>query len=79
MKNPVVRLKLRVHLPDGSRPYLDPIFAANGKLKPGHALLDGSPTHFPEDVYHLRYLGNLCTSFATLLRLIDLIVEGVYR
>jgi integrase/recombinase XerD len=53
---PVVRLKLRIRLPDGSRPYLDPVYAANNKLKPGYARLDGNPVHFPDGVYHLRYL-----------------------
>ena len=56
MKAPVVRLKLRVRLPGGSRPYLDPVFAANGKLKPGYATLDGTASHYPDSVYHLRYL-----------------------
>jgi hypothetical protein len=56
MKVPIVRLKIRVRLPDGSRPYLDPLFAANGKLKPDFALLNGKPTHCPGGVYHLRYL-----------------------
>ena len=56
MKAPVVRLKIRVRLPDGSRPYLDPVFAANGKLKPGYANFDSIPGHYPDSVYHLRYL-----------------------
>lgn len=56
MKNPVVRLKLRVRLPDGSRPYLDPVFSGNNKLKPGYALSDGKPVHFSDGVYHVRYL-----------------------
>jgi integrase/recombinase XerD len=56
MKSPVVRLKLRVRLPDGSRPYLDPVCSANHKLKPGFAMHDGKPIHFPDGVYHLRYL-----------------------
>jgi integrase/recombinase XerD len=56
MKVPVVRLKLRVRLPDGSRPYLDPIFAGNNKLRPGYASLDGKPGYFSDGVYHLRYL-----------------------
>ena len=56
MKSPVVRLKLRVRLPDGSRPYLDPVRSANNQLKPGFAMHDGKPVHFPDGVYHLRYL-----------------------
>jgi hypothetical protein len=56
MKVPIVRLKIRVRLPDGSRPYLDPVFAANSKLKPSFALLNDKPTHCPDGVYHLRYL-----------------------
>jgi hypothetical protein len=53
---PVVRLKLRVRLPDGSRPYLDPVYSANNKLKPGFAMHDGKSVHFKDGVYHLRYL-----------------------
>jgi hypothetical protein len=56
VKVSVVRLKLRVRLPDGSRPYLNPIFSGNKKLKPGYAVLDGKPVHFSDGVYHLRYL-----------------------
>jgi hypothetical protein len=52
---PVVRLKLRVRLPDGCRPYLDPVYSANNKLKPRYASVGGKPVHFPEGVYHLRY------------------------
>jgi hypothetical protein len=39
--SPVVRIKLRVRLPDATRPYLNPVFSANKKLKPGYALVDG--------------------------------------
>jgi len=55
VKSPVVRLKIRVRLPDGSRPYLDPVFSANNKLEPGYAQLNGAAVHFPAGVYHLRY------------------------
>jgi integrase/recombinase XerD len=56
MSSPVVRLKIRVRLSDGSRPFLDPVFSANGKLKPLYAVVNGTPQHRPEGVYHLRYL-----------------------
>jgi len=59
MKVPVVRLKLRVRLPDGSRSYLDTVFAGNNKLKPGYASFEGKPVLFPDGVYHLRYLKGL--------------------
>ena len=55
-KSPVVRLKLRVRLPDGTRAYLDPVHTANHKLKPLLAHHNGLPVHFPDGVYHLRYL-----------------------
>lgn len=55
MKAPIVRLKLRVRLADGSRPYLEPVLAAGGKLKPGYAILHNSEVHHPGSVYHLRY------------------------
>jgi hypothetical protein len=53
---PVVRLKLRVRLADGSRSYLDPVYSGNNKLKPGYASVGGKHVHFPDGVYHLRYL-----------------------
>jgi integrase/recombinase XerD len=55
LKNPVVRLKIRVRLPDGSRPFLDPVPSGNSKLKPLHALVEGRPEHHPEGVYFLRF------------------------
>lgn len=45
MKQPVVRLKIRVRLPDGSRPYLDPVPSAKGKLKPLFAYVDAVWAH----------------------------------
>lgn len=56
MKGPVVRLKIRVRLEDGSYPFLEPVFAANGKIKPLYALVEGAPKHHPEGCYYLRYL-----------------------
>ena len=56
MAIPAARLYIRVRLEDGSRPYLDPIFAKNGKLKPLHAVIDGKPVHRPDGVYYIRYL-----------------------
>lgn len=55
MKQPVVRVKLRIKLSSGSRVYADPVWSPNGKLKPHFALVDGVPEHHPEGVYHLRY------------------------
>jgi integrase/recombinase XerD len=55
VKAPVVRLKIRVRLSDGSRPFLDPVPASKGKLKPLCAMVNGTPEHHPEGVYFLRY------------------------
>jgi integrase/recombinase XerD len=55
VKAPVVRLKIRVRLPDGSRPFLDPVLSGNGKLKPLYALIQGNAEHHPEGTYFLRY------------------------
>jgi integrase/recombinase XerD len=55
-KNLRVRIKMRVKLANGSRAYVDPVFASNGTLKPFVALVGGKPTHHPEAVYHLRYV-----------------------
>lgn len=55
MKAPVVLLKIRIRLPDGSRPFLDPVLSSNGKLKPLYAIVDGKPEHHPNGTYFLRY------------------------
>jgi hypothetical protein len=55
MPAPTVRLKIRVKLSNGSRAYIDPVFASD-KIKPMYGLVNGKPQHHPEGVYHLRYL-----------------------
>jgi integrase len=50
-------LKIRVRLPDGSRPFLNPVISGNNKLKPFYAVVDGKPEHHPEGSYFLRYAG----------------------
>jgi integrase/recombinase XerD len=54
VKSPV-QLYLRVRLPDGSYPYLKAAFAANGRLRPDHAIHSGRAAEFPGASYHLRY------------------------
>jgi hypothetical protein len=51
-----VRLKIRVKRADGARPYENPVYSPNGKLKPLFADIDGKAVHHPEGVYYLRYL-----------------------
>jgi hypothetical protein len=51
-----VTLYIRVTLPDGKRPYLNPVFAGNKSLKEGWGELDGKPQRFKEYAYYLRYL-----------------------
>lgn len=56
MKVPVIRLKIRVRLADGSRPFLNPVISGNSKLRPGYALVNGKPEHHVEANYYLRYV-----------------------
>jgi integrase/recombinase XerD len=49
------RLYLRVRLTDGSRPYLDPVYQENKKLRPLYALCNGEPKRFATGSYHLRF------------------------
>ncbi len=58
MSVPIVRLKLRVKLPDGNRAYVEPVFSSNGKLKPLYGVVGGKPRHHPEGIYNLRYFKN---------------------
>jgi hypothetical protein len=49
------RVYLRARLADGSRPYLDPVYTDNNKLRPLYALLGGQPKRFPTGSYYLRF------------------------
>jgi hypothetical protein len=49
-------LYIRIKMQDGSRPFCEPVYSANRKLKPGYAVVHGKPGHHHEGVYHLRYL-----------------------
>lgn len=51
-----VRLYIRPSLPDGNRPFLDPVYTANHKLKSGFGVLDGCEQRFTTFAYYLRYL-----------------------
>lgn len=53
-----VRLYIRIRLTNGARPYANPVYSANKKLKPFYALVAGKPEHHPEGVYNLRYRKN---------------------
>src|ERR1700741_4606957 len=53
-----VRLYIRPSFPDGTRPFLDPIFTTNHKLKSGVAVLHGREQRFEKYTYYLRYLKN---------------------
>lgn len=53
---PKVSLYVRVTLPDGKRPFLEPVFARNHKLNEGWAVLDDQPQPFAEYAYYHRYL-----------------------
>jgi hypothetical protein len=56
MKSPPLSPEVTCPSADGSRPYIDPVCSANNKLKPGFAIHDGKPVHFPDGAYNLRYL-----------------------
>gem|GEM_PF-268397 len=55
MRTRNVNLLLRIRETDGKRSYKCPVIAANGKLKPLYAVVNGKPEHHPEGVYCLRY------------------------
>ena len=44
--------------PDGTRPYLDPVYAGNQALKKGWAIYGDQPPRFDEATYYLRYAKN---------------------
>ena len=49
-----IQLKYRIRLADGSRRYVDPVYSANGKLRPSYAIVDGKAELHPEGVYAFR-------------------------
>jgi integrase len=51
-----VTLYIRVKLADGKRSFVKPVYAANRKLKPMYAIVNGESEHHPEGVYYLRCL-----------------------
>ena len=50
-----VKVYIRIRREDGIRQYTNPVYSANGKLKPFYAIVSGNPEHHPEGVYNLRY------------------------
>jgi integrase/recombinase XerD len=50
-----VSIYFRTRLPDGSRPYLNPVFTGNHKLEPSHAMVDGQPKKLNNGSYYLRF------------------------
>jgi hypothetical protein len=55
MANRKVALLLRVKTTSQQRPYLKPVVAANGRIRPLWAIHNDQPTHFPDGVYYLRF------------------------
>src|SRR5438445_13246941 len=55
MANQKVSLRIRIKTNDGTRRYAGPVFAANGRLRPFYALVEGKAEFHPGGVYNLRY------------------------
>ena len=51
MANLKVALLLRTKTTNGNRPYLNPVMAGNGKIRPLWAVYKNQPTHFPDGIY----------------------------
>lgn len=49
------KLEIRIRNRRGQRVYCAPVFAANGRLKPMAAMVNGKPEAHPEGIYYLRY------------------------
>jgi integrase/recombinase XerD len=54
----LVKLYIRVRLPDGSHPFLKAAFTSNGRVRPGYAIHEGKVASFPGSSYYLRYQSN---------------------
>jgi hypothetical protein len=51
MANRIVTLYIRVKTKDGRKPYCQPVYLTNGRLKPLYAMVDGKPENRPEGSY----------------------------
>ena len=56
MKNPKIRLYIRIRTADGRSFFADPVWNKNRTLKAGYAAPDSN--HHPEGIYYLRFLLN---------------------
>ncbi len=56
MKNPKVRLYIRVRLPNGTSPFFHPVRNRNGSFRQGYALRDGQPEFYSDSRCYLRFL-----------------------
>ena len=54
MANRKVSLMIRI-IDGGKRPFVKPVYATNGRIRPLYALVDGVPQHRPEGTYYLRW------------------------
>lgn len=54
MANRKVSLRIRIN-EGGRRPLAKPAYAANGRIRPLYALVDGVPQHRSEGMYYLRW------------------------
>jgi integrase len=61
-----VKLYIRPTFSNGKRPYLDPAYFANKRLRAGHALVNGQVIPCPGASYSLRYMVNGRRSFENL-------------
>ncbi len=55
MKQPKVRLYIRIRSTDGKDMYVDPAWNKNHTLREGYAVVKGKPEHHPEWTYYLRH------------------------
>jgi integrase/recombinase XerD len=55
MANSTVTLMLRIRTADGKRPFVKPVYSANGRIRQHYAVVKGQAEHHPESSYFLRY------------------------
>ena len=54
MANRRVSLMIRIN-DGGKRPFVKPVYATNGRIRPLYALVDGVPQRRPEGTYYPRW------------------------
>lgn len=55
MSKAIISLKVRTHMPDGARLYVNPAYTKNKRLKPNYVIIYHVEHHRPGGIYTWRF------------------------